>query len=202
MTLEKADGSSIGVDIPLPESVPRILNVESAIETAIVLMSPINFLRNTHTTDNLCINLSKCTVSGYGYIAGPYYNSILTNPSYSMCTVGISSNQGYWNGAVHEDLTIELTQTSFNVPIEDGNYKMPIDYLCNNSGQGLICRRVLYKDTSENEEIFFTVDNGTATITLHPMELDKSHFVCQYFALGSGTVTGFRIILDRIIQIN
>ena len=190
------NGVSSG-DIPLPESkTSEIIALNNIYQSVIdIRLSDFTPAISGSGAQTIVGNVRR----GYAthYICGTYYNSVV------MCNSGEYdlriSDMSSLRYDLQDDLYVHISIPSFDINIEDGDYKMPIDSLYESLVDLDCIRRKVVSDFTDDECIFFTVNSRKASITSEvDMTLPGSKFLANddYPAINI-----IEILADRIIKI-
>ena len=197
LTLEKADGSSIGVDIPLPESYPTInvTEYDSATEINISGSESVSSMENDSF---VCFEMIDTQINSNGVGAGAYYNSLVKNISSTTISVNFARRRN--SQYAFNQKTINLVPVPFvGFYLEDGNYKMPVEVLKINLGTDTYMYRKIGVGLTDDEYIEFRIENNAFTYTKPPIIKAQNYMTNSKF---TATIESIVILYDRIIKVN
>lgn len=206
LTLEKADGSSIGVDIPLSESdLPPVLNlINSNFITTLELSRGFkpNVQHNQVVEDVIGEwNSNVWILANGGYGGGSCATSILKNININNIYIDLSFKTTLRGNCTDTSTTFMIPSQTISLGIEDGSYKVPIDILyCSSSGiSQRLCRKI-NSELEDNDYLYFTVTNNNTTISNASVELNLTKFKTN--DIISGNIQRLKFFVDRIEKVN
>lgn len=194
------------IDIPLPDMSEKIIttaNLTGSL-TGIININDIN-VTITETIHKKGISVDTIQSLPNTTVKGAYGISYIKNITDNELPINVSLiNDDKYNLKYYitETIDIVITDTEFNLNIENGNYRMPIDLLYAIPIGGPYyygAYRDPTFDISDDEYVYFTVSGGRCTITSTNCKLYGNKFRCT---ANPKTISGIIKIIDRIEKLN
>ena len=183
------------MDIPLPESEIHTLKFTGNFSLTYINVGDVNFTYKSSTSVDT-ISYTEKSVDRTGFAKG-VGNTIVENiAEYSLNIIISTVIRTTFN--MSNNPSVNVSNKTFSIPIENGNYRMPVDCLGISAG---LCGNRKYSflnDIADSEYIYFTVNNNIATITTTTITLRGSAFKCT----ATGSFNRIYIIADRIEKVN
>ena len=196
LTLTKADGSSIGVDIPLPES-SQIDTIE--IEGGITIFFDIETInlntylsnpRNVYVPNNISIDRE------YTYYSSYSKSKVKNIASRTDIYVLQSYTRSYLSD--NTQITVKIIDEIKKINLIDGKYKFRLDSLVNGINQDYQYNQRI--DASEEIYVGFTVENNNITFDKTEFIINSNNFRSSY--AGNITLNKIKICIDSVVKVN
>ena len=198
LTLTKQGGGS--VDINFPEFETSVIDAYGDLTAPNIPISNITCEIGTSERASAYINYESIRINYSNlYAGGLFYKSLIRTTTATTdfrISTSVSSNSCY---VLDEDVSFDISNNTFDLPIPNGNYKMIIDLAQTVFGRNAIVRKTTNESSyTDMECIEVNVNNRIATVQASHVILSKNRFVST---INNYFPTNIILIADRIIQV-